>query len=464
MDAKIMDKQSMEALLKLQKNFFASGATMDVNYRKEALKRLKKALDVYEVKMESALLADMGKSTFESYLTELGPVKNELSYMLRHIDSFAKTKHVRANPGRLLSLSMQKPVPYGTVLIIAPWNCPLLLTLEPLIDAVAAGNTVIVKPSSVSPSTSNVLQDVIRDSFPPELVSVVEGSREENDALLDLDVDFIFFAGRKENGREVMRRAAEHIIPLALELNGKNPCIVDRSANIRAAARRIVFGKFINCGQVSASPDYILADAFIKEELIADIKLEIRAQFGKEPIYSPDYGRIINKYHYDRLIGLIDHKKVVFGGECDPEKNRIAPTIMDHVTFDDPCMQDEIFGPILPVLTYTGVNDAIEKAKRTPDPLALYIFAKDSAFISKVIDRVPYGGGCVNDTMAQISNPMLSLSGIGESGMGAYHGRYGFETFTHYKNIVDKARFADLSLRYAPANPLKMAVQKILIR
>ena len=457
-----MDKQSIEVLFKQQKNFFESGATMDVEYRRDALKRLKKSLDIYEDKMSAALLADMGKSTFESYLTELGPVKNELSYILKHLDSFAKTKYVKADPRHLLSLAMQKPVPYGTVLIIAPWNCPLLLTLQPMIEAIAAGNTVILKPSSVSPSTGNVLVDVIESAFPPEYVSVVNGGRDETDALLDLDVDYIFFTGRKENGREIMKRASEHIVPVTLELSGKNPCIVDRSANIRAAARRIVFGKFINCGQNGAAPDYILADAFIKDQLIADIKLEIRSQFGKEPISSPDYGRIINKYHYDRLTKLIDSKKVVFGGECDPDKNRIAPTIMDHVTFDDPCMQDEIFGPILPILTYTGVNDAIAKVKKNPDPLALYIFAKDSAFISKVIDRVPYGGGCVNDTMAQIANPMLSFSGVGESGMGAYHGKYGFDTFTHYKNIVNKSRFAEMSFRYAPANPIKLAVQKII--
>lgn len=348
------------------------------------------------------------------------------------------------------SRSFQKPSPYGVTLIMSPWNYPLLLTLDPLVDTIAAGNTAVVKPSAYSPYTSEMIAKIIAECFSPEYVAVVTGGRAENTCLLNEHFDYIFFTGSQSVGKDVMRHASSHLTPVTLELGGKSPCIVDKSANLKLAAKRIVFGKFLNCGQTCVAPDYLYCDASIKDALVEEIRLQITEQFGSCPLENENYGKIINEKHFKRLSGLIDPAKIVCGGECNPETLRIAPTVMDEVTFDDAVMQEEIFGPVLPVVTYRSMEEAITKINSMAHPLALYLFSSDKKTIQDVTSRCGFGGGCINDTIIHLASSELGFGGFGESGMGAYHGKIGFDTFTHYKSIVDKKTWLDLPIRYQP--------------
>ena len=454
----------MQKLLTCQQTYFATGKTLPVPARKDALRRLAGAIDTYEEKLYAALKADLGKSRSESYMCEIGLVKSEITYMLRHVGRFAREKRVRTPMAQYVSRSFEKPSPYGCVLIMSPWNYPFLLTIDPLADAIAAGNTVILKPSAYAPKTAEVMTEMIESCFSPEFVTVVNGGRAENTCLLEMDFDYIFFTGSKTVGREVMRRAAEHLVPITLELGGKSPCIVDKTANLSLAARRIVFGKFVNCGQTCVAPDYIYCDASIKDQLIAELKKQVRLQYGNEPLKNPDFGKIINQKHFDRLCGLIDDEKVVCGGERNETEQRIAPTIMDQVSWDDAVMGEEIFGPILPVLTYTSLDEAIRKIRSMPCPLALYIFSSDKRNISRVKNLISFGGGCVNDTLIHLATSAMGFGGVGESGMGSYHGKHGFETFTHRKSIVDKKTFLDLPMRYQPYQRWKDVLVKMFVR
>ncbi len=442
-------------LLTRQRAYFATGATLPVAARKKALRDLKAAIDAFADPLYEALAADLGKSRSESYMCELGLVKSEISYLLRHVSSFAKDKRVHTPLALFLSKSYVKPSPYGTALIMSPWNYPVLLTLDPLADALAAGNTAIVKPSAYSPNVSAVLKELIESAFPAEYVSVVTGGRAENQCLLELDVDCIFFTGSPVVGREVMAQAAKHLTPVTLELGGKSPCIVDESANIPLAARRIVFGKFINCGQTCVAPDYIYCHASVKDALLAELKKQIEVQYGPEPLANPDYGKIVNQKHFERLIGLMDPAKTVIGGESDPETLRITPTVLDNVTWDDAVMGQEIFGPILPVLTYESLDALVEQLRGLPHPLALYIFSSRKQAVREVTTRLAFGGGCVNDTLVHLATSTMAFGGVGESGMGAYHGKRGFDAFSHHKSILDHKTFPDLPMRYQPYSPLK---------
>ena len=336
---------------------------------------------------------------------------------------------------------------------MSPWNYPFLLTMDPLIDALAAGNTVVLKPSAYSPATSRAIGDLVAECFPPELVAVVTGGRQENQSLLGEAFDYIFFTGSQSVGREVMRSAAAHLTPVTLELGGKSPCIVDKTAKISLAARRIVFGKFLNCGQTCVAPDYIYCHAAVKDALVEALKREIRRQYGEEPLKNGGYGKIINQKHFDRIRGLIDPEKVVLGGESDPAALRIAPTVMDGVTWEDRVMGEEIFGPVLPVLTYTDIGQVMEVLDRRDHPLALYLFTEDRALVKEVASRCRYGGGCVNDTIIHLATSQMGFGGVGASGMGAYHGKIGFDTFSHKKSIVDKKTWMDLPMRYQPYQP-----------
>ena len=333
---------------------------------------------------------------------------------------------------------------------MSPWNYPFLLTVGPLIDALAAGNTAVVKPSAYSPETSAVIKSLLEECFSRELVAVVTGGRLENEGLLAEKFDLIFFTGSGAVGREVLRRAAKHLTPVVLELGGKSPCIVEKSADIALAARRIVFGKFLNCGQTCVAPDYILCDATVKDKLLAAIKAEIKAQFGEAPLASPDYGKIINDKHFERLLGLIDREKVVYGGEYSRETLQIAPTVLDGVSFEDAVMGEEIFGPVLPVLTYGALDEALDTVISHDKPLALYLFTENKKIIHTVTTRVPFGGGCINDVIIHLATTEMGFGGVGESGMGAYHGRVGFDTFSHTKSIVKKSTHIDLPMRYRP--------------
>ena len=444
-----MRKEEIAAIVEKQRGYYASGATLPVEHRIEALKKLRQVLLDNEQAIADALKQDLGKAAEESYMCETGLVISEISYLLRHIRSFSREKTVATPLAQFASRSYKKPMPYGVALIMSPWNYPLLLTLDPLADALAAGNTAIIKPSAYSPVTGELLQKLLSDIFPAEYVAVVTGGREENNYLLDEKFDCIFFTGSKAVGQLVMEKAAKHLTPVTLELGGKSPCIVHTDADLKLAARRIVFGKYLNCGQTCVAPDYILCERSIKDQFVKYVKEEIKRQYEKA-----EYGKIINRKHFDRVCGLIDPAKVIVGGNSNPETLQIEPTVMDNVTWDDAVMQEEIFGPIMPVLTYDSIDQVIELVNGRDRPLALYIFAKDKKVIRKVTGRCAYGGGCVNDVVIHLATSNMGFGGVGESGMGSYHGRTGFDAFTHYKSIVDKKTWLDLPMRYQPYSKL----------
>ena len=383
-------------------------------------------------------------------MCEIGMALSEIGHMIKHVRRYARPKRVRTPLAQFPSRSFSVPIPYGNTLIMSPWNYPFLLTIDPLATAIAAGNTAIVKPSAYSPATSEIIKRIVGECFSPEYVSVVMGGRAENSALLDQKFDFVFFTGSQSVGKEVLRHTAEHLTPAVLELGGKSPCIVDSSANIRLAAKRIVFGKYLNCGQTCVAPDYILCEGSVKDEFIFEVIKQIRAQFGEKPLDNKDYGKIINKKHFDRLLGLIDTSKVVVGGESDPDALRIAPTVMDNVTYDDAVMGEEIFGPIMPVLTFDSFDAVVDDLKTKDKPLALYLFTNDKRHMERVTKELSYGGGCINDVIIHLATSEMGFGGVGESGMGAYHGKVGFDTFSHRKSIVAKKTWLDLPMRYQP--------------
>lgn len=445
-----MNETEIKQIVNLQRDFFYSGATLDINFRRNALKKLKTCIIKYKNEISAAIRNDLGKSDFESYMCETGLVLSEISYMLKHIQSFAKEKRVHTPLAQFHSRSYKKPSPYGVVLIMSPWNYPFLLTLEPLVDAIAAGNTSILKPSAYSPYTGQMIQKMITECFENNYVTVIAGGRAENTCLLNQHFDYIFFTGSQSVGKEVMKQAAAGLTPVTLELGGKSPCIVEKSANIKLTAKRIVFGKFLNCGQTCVAPDYIYCDELIKEALLSEIEKQIQLQFGTFPLKNKDYGKIINDKHFNRICGLMDDKKIVYGGKTDKATLKIEPTVMDHITFEDALMKEEIFGPLLPVLTYHSIDEAIHKINSMSHPLALYIFTSSKIIARKVTSRCGFGGGCINDTIIHLATSEMGFGGFGESGMGSYHGKDGFNTFSHIKSIVDKKNWLDLPMRYQP--------------
>ena len=455
-----------ETLLEAQREYFASGATLPVDNRIQALRHLRRAITDHEEALLEALRLDLGKSAAESYMCEVGMVLEELSYMIDHTRKFARDQRVPTPLAQFKSRSYRKPSPKGCVLIMSPWNYPVLLTLGPMVDALAAGNTVILKPSAYAPHTAAAIGKLIEGSFDPRYVAVVTGGRKENQALLDLPFDHIFFTGSKEVGKTVMAAAGRHLTPVTLELGGKSPCIVTEKADLRIAARRIVFGKYLNCGQTCVAPDYLYVHRSVKDELLGYIKAEIAAQHGDTPLTHPDWGKIINEKHWARLMDLIDRQrsKVMVGGAGKADTLQIAPTVLDNITWEDPIMQDEIFGPILPVLVYDDLEEVVEAVGSHDRPLALYIFTKSKRESRYVLSRCRFGGGCVNDTIIHLATTHMGFGGVGESGMGSYHGKAGFDTFSHHKSIVDKATWLDLSMRYRPYSEWKDRIIRAFLR
>ncbi len=445
-----MTEIEIREITERQRRYFLTGATLDTTVRIQALAKLKACIQHYESEISEAIQKDLGKSSFESYMCETGLVLSEITYMIKHIPAFSREHRVRTPLSQFYSRSFKKPSPYGVTLIMSPWNYPFLLTIEPLVDALAAGNTAVIKPSAYSPYTSEIIRRLIGKCFPSEYVSVVTGGRAENTCLLQQKFDYIFFTGSQAVGKEVMRHASAHLTPVTLELGGKSPCIVDKTANLKLAAKRIVFGKFLNCGQTCVAPDYIYCDWEIKDELVTQIKKQIRRQFGKQPLSNKNYGKIINEKHFQRLLGLIDPAKVICGGNSDPKSLRIEPTVMDHVAFSDAVMREEIFGPVLPILTYESLDKAVAMINSMAHPLALYLFTNDPQAARFVTSRCGFGGGCINDTVIHLATSEMGFGGFGESGMGAYHGKAGFDTFSHEKSIVDKKTWLDLPMRYQP--------------
>ena len=445
-----MDAAAIQDLLKRQRDYFNAGHTLSVDGRVAALRKLYSVIQQREADINAALGADLGKSAFEGFMCETGLAMTEVSYMIRHARRLARRQRVHTPLAQFASVSFRQPSPYGNVLIMSPWNYPFLLSIDPLADAIAAGNTVIVKPSAYSPATSRIIAKIVEECFPPEHAAVVTGGRAENAALLEQKFDMVFFTGSQSVGREVLRHTAEHLTPTVLELGGKSPCIVDESAKLTLAAKRIAFGKFLNCGQTCVAPDYILCHDSVKDELVAQIKAQITRQFGENPLKNPDYGHIVNEKHFRRICGLIDPAKVVHGGAVKEETLQIAPTVLDGVTWKDAVMQEEIFGPVLPVLTFQRFEDIFPLLAGKPKPLALYHFSEDKERIRAVTERCSFGGGCVNDVVIHLATSEMPFGGVGESGMGSYHGREGFFAFSHTKSVVDKKTWMDLPMRYQP--------------
>ena len=388
----------------------------------------------------------------------------ELSYVEKHLGRWMKDRRVLTPLAQFHAKSFVAHDPYGVVLIMSPWNYPFMLTMEPLIGAIAAGNCCVVKPSAYSPATSAILREIIAQCFSKEYVAVVEGGRVENQALLDQKFDYIFFTGGVTVGKEVMTKAAAHLTPVTLELGGKSPCVVDATAKLDLAAKRLVFGKLLNCGQTCVAPDYLLIDRKVKEQFLNHVKKWMAAMYGSDPLDNKGYVKMINRKHFDRVMGLIDPDKVVYGGKGDPETLKIQPTILDEVSPEDPVMQEEIFGPLLPVLTYDTIDQAESFINSRPHPLALYLFSENKATQERFLRHVPFGGGCINDTIIHLATSRMGFGGVGGSGMGSYHGKESFDTFSHRKSIVKKSTWLDLPFRYAPYTALQEKLLRLFLK
>ena len=451
-----MDNDGLKLLIAHQKQYFFSGKTRSLEFRLAQLKKLQEVIRSFESEILAALREDLGKSAFEAYTSELAVVYEEINVARGNLPLWARTEHVPTPLVHQPSFSKIYVEPKGVVLIIAPWNYPFQLLLAPLIGAIAAGNCVVLKPSEYAPATSRIVVKMIEQAFAKEYCTVVEGGAQETQQLLEQHFDHIFFTGSIPVGKIVMRAAAEHLTPVTLELGGKSPCIVDSATNIKVTARRIVWGKFYNCGQTCVAPDYLLVPSSIKQDLFAAIKQTVSQFYGTDPQQSPEYGKIINTRHFDRLVGLLGGN-IVMGGQHDRQRLYLAPTLVDGISLADKIMEDEIFGPILPVIEYESLDEAFAIVRQRPNPLACYVFTSRREVEERVINELNFGGGCVNNTLIQTVNPYLPFGGVGSSGMGAYHGHHSFKTFSHSKGIVKSPQMIDVPLRYPPfKNRLKL--------
>jgi len=454
----------IQKLLARQRAWFSTGVTLDVDTRLEYLRQLYDAIKTREGDICAALKADLGKSESEAFLCEIGMTLSELSYITKHLRRWARPKAHKTGLAHFPAKSFTLQEPYGIVLVMSPWNYPFLLTLDPLIGAIAAGNCCVVKPSAYAPATSAVITDLLHDVFPEEYVAVVQGGRRENALLLEQKFDYIFFTGGSSVGKLVMEKASANLTPVSLELGGKSPCIVDSSADLKLAARRIAFGKWLNCGQTCVAPDYVLVDRKVKDAFLTHLKGAIPAMYGADPLANPDYGKIINEKHFRRLLGLMEDQRVVFGGDSDGASLRIEPTVLDDVSPDSPVMQEEIFGPVLPILTYDTLEEAETFVRSRPKPLALYLFTRTKSVEQRFLRHVSFGGGCVNDTIIHLATSEMPFGGVGESGMGSYHGVKSFQTFSHEMSIVKKYGWLDLPLRYQPYKSAHLAIARFFLR
>ena len=453
----------IQSLVQVQRSHFQTGATLGLTARRTALKRLGEAIRAHEGDISAALLADLNKSPTEGYMCEVGLTLSELSFVEKRLARWMGDRNHLTPLAQFPARSFTVQEPYGVVLIMSPWNYPFLLTMEPLIGAIAAGNCCVVKPSAYSPATSAVIRDILSQCFPPEYVAVVEGGRAENQALLDQKFDYIFFTGGTAVGKEVMSKAAKHLTPVTLELGGKSPCIVDATARLELAAKRVVFGKLLNCGQTCVAPDYLLIDRRVKDRFLAHLRKQISLQYG-DALDNNGYVRMVNRKHFDRVLGLIDPSKVVLGGGSNPDALKIQPTVLDGVSPEDPVMGEEIFGPVLPVLTFDRVEEALEFVNARPRPLALYLFSQNKQTHELFLRRSSFGGGCINDTIIHLATSRMPFGGVGSSGMGGYHGGASFDTFSHRKSIVKKSAWIDLPVRYAPYSPVKDKLLRLFLR
>ncbi|HDJ7113661.1 aldehyde dehydrogenase [Staphylococcus aureus] len=434
------------------KAFFNTQQTKDISFRKDQLKKLNKAIKSYESDILEALYTDLGKNKVEAYATEIGITLKSIKNARKELKNWTKTKNVDTPLYLFPTKSYIKKEPYGTVLIIAPFNYPFQLVFEPLIGAIAAGNTAIIKPSELTPNVARVIKRLINETFDANYIEVIEGGIEETQTLIHLPFDYVFFTGSENVGKIVYQAASENLVPVTLEMGGKSPVIVDETANIKVASERICFGKFTNAGQTCVAPDYILVHESVKDDLITALSKTLREFYGQNIQQSPDYGRIVNLKHYHRLTSLLNSAQmnIVFGGHSDEDERYIEPTLLDHVTSDSAIMQEEIFGPILPILTYQSLDEAIAFIHQRPKPLSLYLFSEDENATQRVINELSFGGGAINDTLMHLANPKLPFGGVGASGMGRYHGKYSFDTFTHEKSYIFKSTRLESGVHLPP--------------
>lgn len=439
---------SITDILLKQKEYFATEKTKDINFRIAQLKNLKQIILNHQTDILKALKSDLNKPEVEGFFEIL--VTQDIDFALKHLKSWVKPKKVKTPLIVFPASAYIKPEPLGNILIIGPWNYPFSLIISPLIGAISAGNCSIIKPSEIAPNTSKIVHKLITDNFPPNYIAVIEGGIEISQALLQEKFDHIFFTGGTKIGKIVMEAAAKNLTPVTLELGGKSPCIVDKETNLKETAKRITWGKFINSGQTCIAPDYLLVDKQIKQDLIGEIKQCILNFYGENPEASPDYARIINQKQWQRLTNFLKDETVIYGGQNNSETNYIAPTLLDKINPDSPIMQEEIFGPILPILEYETLKEAISFINQNPKPLALYIFSNNKYIQEKILNSTSSGGVCINDTIWQVGIPELPFGGVGNSGIGAYHGKTSFDTFSHNKSVLKKSFLFDLNWRYAP--------------
>ena len=453
-----------ERIVEAQRAFFDSGRTKDVNFRLAALRRLRDGIRRREKEIEAALYQDLRKSSFESHMTEIGMVQEEIGFLLKHTEEYARPVRTPASLSQFPGSCRVIREPRGVTLVMSPWNYPFLLALQPAAGAIAAGNCCVIKPSAYAPAVSRCIRDLIGEIFPPRYVAVVEGGRAENAGLLEQRFDYIFFTGSVNVGRLVMKKAAEHLTPVTLELGGKSPCIVERDADVDLAAKRIVFGKFLNSGQTCVAPDYCLVQEDVQKRFLACLVKWIRRFWGARPLEHPDYPRMVNGKHFDRVMGLLSGQEIVTGGRGRRSSLQIAPTVLRNVSPDAPVMREEIFGPVLPVLTYRTLPEAEAFIAERPKPLALYLFTKNKSTARRVLGRLSFGGGCVNDTVLHLASSRLPFGGTGESGMGSYHGKKSFDAFTHEKSILVRGAWPDVPLRYPPYTKEKEWLLRRILR
>jgi aldehyde dehydrogenase (NAD+) len=453
---------SAESIVKKQKTYFKSGATKSVEFRIHQLKTLKKLLTEHEAELVSAVYSDFKKPEFETYATELGILHDEITFAIKNLKKWAKPRRVSGAMINFPSTNYTLAEPYGCVLIIAPWNYPIQLALLPLVGALAAGNTVVIKPSEITEHTSSALKKIIEKWFKEEYIAVMEGGAEVNQQLLAQNFDYIFFTGSTRVAQIVMQAAAKNLTPVTLELGGKSPCIVDETADLKVAARRIAWGKFLNAGQTCVAPDYLLVQANIKQAFLKHFKAAVQRFYGDNPQESPDYPRIVNQQHFNRLAALLNDGTVFHGGQTDAEERYIEPTVLIDVLPDSQIMQEEIFGPILPVFTFDDIPQALRMVEKYPKPLSFYIFTNNHEMEEKFIRSCSFGGGVVNDVVTHLGNHHLPFGGVGASGMGSYHGKHSFDTFSHIKSIMKKSFWLDIPFRYAPYKGKLKWIKKIL--
>ncbi|MCQ6560095.1 aldehyde dehydrogenase [Paenibacillus mendelii] len=453
----------IEEIVKMQKQYYTSMETRSVSFRRAQLQRLKEAVKRSEEEILAALYKDLNKSDVEAFTSEVGLVYQEINLTLKRLKKWTKPKRVKTALTHIGSKGWLQPEPYGTVLIIAPWNYPFQLVMAPLIGAIAAGNTAVIKPSELTPHVSKIIAKLIGDFFAPSYLAVIEGGLEVSQSLLKQPVDYIFFTGSTGVGKVVMEAAAKQLIPVTLELGGKSPCIVHKDANVKLAAKRIVFGKFMNVGQTCIAPDYLYVHRSVKPELVQAIREAVELFYGTDPVQLDRYGKIVNGKHFNRLLAYLKDGSILYGGTYNESLHKIAPTLLDKVSWADSVMQDEIFGPILPILEYEDLQEVIHTINSHPKPLALYAFTDSPEIQERITSSISFGGGCINDTLMHIATPHLPFGGVGGSGMGSYHGEYSFQTFSHYKSILKQTNLFDLSFRY-PSSKNKLGLIKRIMK